>query len=160
MKPRGARCDFRVLIVEKQEEQPSARLAMDAEDTLAHWWPLKILTSTLGIVGLGVFAYLLVARLSRPRLLFQRFDPVQLANAKLEGRPAVVDFSATWCLPCREMERSTFASPKVLAEGERFVKMRVDVSSDTPESNAAIDYFHVEEVPTILFIDSKGAIRQ
>ncbi len=133
---------------------------MNVKNSSTRWPLFKVLRLTLGTVGLGVFAYLLLARSTGPRLSFRRFDPVLLANTKLAGKPAVIDFSAAWCIPCREMEASTFANPKVITEGERFARLRADVTTETPEGNAAIDYFHVDGVPTIIFIDSKGAIRK
>ena len=36
-----------------------------------------------------------------------------LARARREQRPIVLDFSASWCVPCQRMHRETFPDPKV-----------------------------------------------
>src|SRR5262249_59946425 len=35
------------------------------------------------------------------------------------GSPAIIDFSADWCLPCRELDEKTFSDPRVRAAMSR-----------------------------------------
>ena len=61
------------------------------------------------------------------------------------GRPAVVDFWATWCVPCRKLDEilSDIASDY---EG-RVSFFRVDVN----ESNETTNRFAVRSIPMLLF---------
>ena len=59
------------------------------------------------------------------------------AGAAAEGKALVLDVRADWCVPCRELERETFADEAVeraLAEG--FVLARLDVTDASPSAEA------------------------
>lgn len=72
-------------------------------------------------------------------------------------RPAVLDFSADWCIPCREMERTTYVDPEVVREARRFRMIKVDLTEDTPATADLVARFSVQGVPTVLLISREGA---
>jgi uncharacterized protein YyaL (SSP411 family) len=48
--------------------------------------------------------------------------------AERAGKPLLLSLSATWCVACHEMDRTTYADPQLAAHvSERFVPVRVDV---------------------------------
>lgn len=49
-----------------------------------------------------------------------------LAKARNENKPVVLDFTASWCLPCQRMLRETFPDEKVSPLLEHFVLIKVD----------------------------------
>ena len=84
------------------------------------------------------------------------FSPQALAQARSEGRPAVVDFRADWCLPCLEMEKTTFVSPDVAARAGAFTMLRADVTDGSKETDALLSSYGVLGVPTTLFFSPDG----
>lgn len=80
----------------------------------------------------------------------------KVENGKIlptDGKPMIVDFSATWCPPCRQL-KPIFEK---LAEDFRgritFVTIDVD---DNPEISSS---YGVTNIPTLLFIDKEGQIQ-
>ena len=60
----------------------------------------------------------------------------ELAAATAAGRPVMLDFYADWCVSCKEMERYTFADPKVIAEMGRFTLLQADVTANDAQDQA------------------------
>ncbi len=83
---------------------------------------------------------------------------VAWARARAENRPMIVDFTAEWCLACKELEHRTFVDERVRAEMGRFVTVRVDATELTPAIEALFSRYGVQGLPAVAFVDSKGAI--
>ena len=83
-------------------------------------------------------------------------SPNSLSTAIDNGKPAVVEFGAEWCLPCVEMENTTFRDPVVSRESQRFSMLQADVTEESSENTALLEEFVVSGVPTIIFYNSEG----
>jgi len=124
------------------------------------WRPFFLTRSAVGVSAVALLAYLLtIGRSSPAALVFLPFDPVLLRTAAIHGKPVVVDFSADWCVPCREMEHSTFSDPDVMKHANNFVWLKANLTSATSRNTALIKQFDIAGVPTTVFIDSTGRIR-
>jgi thioredoxin:protein disulfide reductase len=125
------------------------------------WRPFLILRSAVGVLSVAALAYLLIqSRRTVPQLSFEPFNSALLQAAKSEHRPIVLDFSADWCVPCREMERTTFVDPRVVREAAGFVRLRANLTAENSANQAIMKKFGVEGVPTTVFIDAHGTIRK
>jgi thiol:disulfide interchange protein DsbD len=78
-----------------------------------------------------------------------------LEKARAEGKPVLIDFYASWCIPCTKMERDISAAPDVMRELERFVTIKIDVSEDQGEW-LLTEKYGFKGVPALAFYDSQG----
>lgn len=124
------------------------------------WRPFLIIRSALGLVAVAGLVYLLIPRPVAPQLSFTPYSQKVLAEAAAEGRPILLDFSADWCIPCHEMENTTFRDPAVLKAASRFVRVRADLTAQNKRNQTIISKFDIMGVPTVVLIDSKGQIRK
>ncbi len=107
------------------------------------------------------------ARASAEQPVFERVRTLReledrLAAAKAAGKPAFLDYYASWCLDCIRMEKTTFADPEVRKElRRRFVSLQADVTDpNDPESKAIKRRFGVYGPPAMLFFSANGEERQ
>jgi len=81
----------------------------------------------------------------------------ELATASRAGRPVMLDFYADWCVSCKELERYTFSDPTVVAELDRFVLLRADVTANDEQDRELMQgRFGIPGPPAVLFFDAKG----
>ncbi|MEO8844838.1 MAG: thioredoxin family protein [Kofleriaceae bacterium] len=80
-----------------------------------------------------------------------------IEQSKTEHKPLVVEFSTTWCKPCKVFEKS-LADPRVKAAVARVNFVRYDAEAAGAGTEAA-QRFHVASFPTFLAIDSGGVVR-
>lgn len=53
------------------------------------------------------------------------------ASAKVEGKPVLLYFTATWCAPCKVLEHGIFEDTDVIEESRRFVCIKADMTDDS-----------------------------
>jgi len=75
-----------------------------------------------------------------------------VAQASAKSRPALVYFTAEWCVSCRVMEREVFQNDEVLAELGAVDLIKVDVTQSTPEVRDLLDRYGVVGPPTMIFL--------
>lgn len=89
------------------------------------------------------------------------YTPQALEIAVKEGKPVVIDFWATWCLACKELEHKTFSDPRVKDKLREFVTLQVDMTTGKDETaKEAHRRFKVRGLPTVVFIGRDGKERR
>lgn len=79
-----------------------------------------------------------------------------IAKASSQGKSAMYDFYADWCVSCKEMEAFTFTDPQVQAALGNFVMLQVDVTDNNQEHQAMLKRYGLFGPPAILFFDTNG----
>lgn len=124
--------------------------------------PVMRLKQVLG----SVFALLAITNtfsLMKPRveIAWEPYSDARVEQARQEGKPVVIDFTATWCIACGELKEYTFTNPAVVRESERFVRLVVDATRESDPEVVRITRQHeVVGLPTIVFIGSDGKERR
>ena len=121
-------------------------------------FPERVLAT--GPVGSGA-----LGSTAAPKLEFRKIQSIAaldtaLAEARAAGKPVMLDFSANWCVSCKEMEARTFPDAGVLGALKPFLLLRADVTDNTDDDQALLKRFHSFGPPTIAFFDAHGIERE
>jgi len=86
---------------------------------------------------------------------WQEWNATVFARAARERKPVLLSLTAAWCGACHEMDRTTYADPRVRAiVGERFIAVRVDTDR-RPDIN---ERYNLGGWPTTAFLTADGEL--
>ena len=83
----------------------------------------------------------------------------ELENASGQGKSAILDFYADWCVSCIEMEEYTFTDSGVQAALSNTVLLQADVTKNDEQDQGLLQRFGVFGPPTIIFFGKDGQQR-
>ncbi|MEM9068162.1 MAG: cytochrome c biogenesis protein CcdA [Myxococcota bacterium] len=88
-------------------------------------------------------------------------DDYQAAVAAAEetGKPLLVDFGAEWCLACNELEHQAMSDPRIVAESQRFVPVRLDLTrADAPDWPVLRERYEKQGLPFVAMHGEDGEV--
>jgi thiol:disulfide interchange protein DsbD len=138
-------------------------------------WLIRVAGAAVGLYGIALIAGFAMGGTdplapfptsvaSQKELSFRPIKSVadlqrELQQAKAEGRPILLDFSAKWCVSCKEMEKYTFTDAAVKTALNRTVLLRADVTENDADDQALLKHLGVIGPPTIAFYGINGEER-
>lgn len=85
-----------------------------------------------------------------------------IAEAKAQNKLVFVDAYASWCGPCKVMDKKVFSDKNVAAYfNEHFINVKVmveDARSATPEGAKFSQTYEFDAYPTMFFLDGDGKV--
>jgi thiol:disulfide interchange protein DsbD len=92
---------------------------------------------------------------------FTKISSIKELDSLLEknrGKKIMLDFYATWCTSCKELEEVTFADERVKAKMDDFVLIQADITQNTQVQKDLSKKYGVFGPPVILFFDERGKV--
>jgi thiol:disulfide interchange protein DsbD len=123
-------------------------------------WPARWLSSIAAVL---IVVVALVVALRQPKdttLTWQPFSEQALSQARAEGKPIFIDFTAAWCLSCQVNERLVLRSEDVQREfaNNKVVLIKADWTKYDPEITKELASVGRSGVPTyVIYPIGKGA---
>lgn len=101
--------------------------------------------------------FILLKPAPKMEMVWEKYQPKIAAEAQAAKQPAVFDFYADWCIPCHELDATTYSDARVVKALAGFRRVKVDLTTeDNTETQNAVELFKIEGVPTILFLGPDG----
>ena len=107
--------------------------------------------ASAAVLVAGVLLLAMHTTAARGEPTWQSYEEGAVTQAVASGQPVVLDFWATWCLPCKELDEKTFGAPEVAARLAAFVRFKVDLTRNNPATDALRKRYDVAGVPTVAF---------
>ncbi|MAZ67067.1 MAG: protein-disulfide reductase DsbD [Kangiellaceae bacterium] len=117
---------------------------------------MAILFLYTAYVGASSPLNLLADKDNTPELAFENVETVAaleaaLAKAAAQGKPAMLDLYADWCVACKEFDHITFADAGVQTHLGDFTLLRADLTANDADDKALMQALDIVGLPTILF---------
>ena len=110
----------------------------------------KILFTLLLVIGVAVAAN------AQVRFTDKNLDAVR-EEATQQNKLVFIDLYATWCGPCKNMERNVFSQPEVGDfMAQHFIAAKYDI--DKPTGSALAKKYGIRSIPTFLIFDTEGTL--
>ncbi|MBU1984571.1 thioredoxin family protein, partial [bacterium] len=83
-------------------------------------------------------------------------EDLALATAVDENKPMIVDFYADWCVVCVELDEKTWIVPEVVSRLDRFVRLKLDFTRETPWAREMKQKYEITGMPTVILFGRSG----
>jgi thiol:disulfide interchange protein len=95
-------------------------------------------------------------RAAAVKLDWKDYSDEAYQRAKQSGKPILIDFWATWCAACFELEEKTFADERVRALSRKFNLFKFNATSSSPELKSLQERYGIMGLPHLVFYDREG----
>ena len=76
--------------------------------------------------------------------------------AKQEDKLVMLDFYASWCAACKELDHLTYADPAVAARLADYVNVKLDFTRTSETTKALTEKYQIPGLPVVIFTDADG----
>lgn len=96
-----------------------------------------------------------MTQISDEKLIFKKVKNIQELEVAIKNsnKPVMLDFWASWCVSCKELEEITFQDEQVINKLQEFTLLKADVTENNDEDKALQKKFGVVGPPALIFWD-------
>jgi len=101
-------------------------LFLERSGSAVRWF--AILKKAVGLAAIALAVWL-AAPAPAEQIRWQPYSESALREAMVRRKPILVDFTASWCAACQELEHKTFSDGRVGAAARDYVALRADMTN-------------------------------
>ncbi len=113
-----------------------------------------------GLLLVIVGAFMIVGGVQQPvagpHLDWVYDESAALQIAEQEDKLVMLDFYATWCGACNELDHKTFSDQDVIDKLENFITVKIDFSAESDK--VLTEKYQIRGLPVVIFMDSQRNI--
>lgn len=153
-----------VRVQPSSSSNPTAKSCKSGACPLQSRWGLLLWALVIGGIAYvqwpmlkGMFYKATGARTPASAVAWRTGLDAALAESAQTGKPVLVDFTASWCPPCRVMKHEVWPDAAVAsAANNGYVPLLVDV--DDRQNAGVAQRYGVRGIPTVLVLDARGKV--
>ncbi len=116
----------------------------------------RIFKVLFSAVLLAVASYMLIPT-HKNSMNWEEFSYNKYEAALNSNQKIIIDFYADWCIPCKELDASTFSNENVIRSSESFKAFKVDMTKTLSDETENIrKKFNIRGMPTVLIFNTEG----
>ncbi len=115
-----------------------------------------LVKSAVGVGMIAVAVWLALPAATTQAITWERYEQWSSAGGANGEKPLLLDFAAEWCIPCREMDHTTYVHPDVVREADRFHMVKADITAENESTAALVEKYAVKGVPTVILFSPRG----
>ncbi len=111
---------------------------------------------------LAVFgAYMFIGGIQQPAgphldWVYDEAEGFEIATR--EDKLVMLDFYASWCAACKELDHKTYADPAVAAKLDDYVNVKLDFTRNSETTQALTEKYQIPGLPVVIFMDANGTL--
>jgi len=116
----------------------------------------RIFKVLFSAVLLAVATYMLIPT-QKNSINWEKFSDSRYETALAGNHKIIIDFYADWCIPCKELDASTFSNRSVIRSTQSFKSFKVDMTKTLSDETENIrKRFDIRGMPTVLIFNTEG----
>jgi thiol:disulfide interchange protein len=92
------------------------------------------------------------------KIAWETSETTARKRANAREMPLLVFLCAAWATPSVQMDRVTWADPRVVERARSFVMLRLDLTNADANAQADADIFDLQVMPSTVIVDPNGTV--
>ena len=114
---------------------------------------------TCGLLLAVIGAYMFVGGIQQPagpqlNWVYDEADGFEIAER--EDKLVMLDFYASWCAACNELDHRTYSDPAVAERLADYVNVKLDFTRTSETTKALTEKYHIPGLPVVIFMKADG----